>query len=237
MNRLLLVMVAAILVTGSTACKKIKGKGDVVTETRTLPACTAIDLAMSEDVYFTPDSVSSLSLEGQQNVLDVIETQVEGGTLVIRLKNNYVLGSHDPVKISVHAPGITRLAVSGSGVFRVVRPWNDGSLQSYISGSGEIYLSDIEAGTFRADISGSGSIHGSAGKAGMLYTNISGSGGMQMEEIQADSVYATISGSGSMSLWAVKLLDATISGSGNIRYKGSPVVSTHISGSGSVKPL
>jgi hypothetical protein len=237
MKKLFVLVASVLLIMLQSGCKKINGKGDVVTENRSLSGYTAIDLSMSENVYYTQDSVYSLVLEGQQNVLDVIETVIENHSLVLKIKEHYTLGSHDPVKVTVHAPDVSHVSINGSGTFRVNSSWKGGTLGAGISGSGDIYLSELRAGTFNGDISGSGSIHGSTGVADYLHLNISGSGNLDFRELEADTVYATISGSGSIKVWAVKMLDGTISGSGSIYYRGSPAVYSHISGSGSISPL
>ncbi len=225
------------LIMSQAACKKIKGKGDVITESRAVSGYTAIDLSVSGDVYFTPDLDFRLTLEGQQNVLDVIETQIEGSNLVIKLKDHYTLGTHEPLKVNIHAPNIKQLLINGAGSFNVQSVWAGNVLGVGISGSGDMYLGDIQAHQVKANISGSGSIHGNGGITDNLDLNISGSGSMDFQYLSADTVYASISGSGDMWLWAGKLLDGTISGSGNIYYKGTPVIYSNISGSGSIKPI
>ena len=59
------------------SCDKVKGKGDVVSEMMNLTGFTAISLALDGVLYFTPDSVYSVEIQAQQNILDVIETTVE----------------------------------------------------------------------------------------------------------------------------------------------------------------
>ena len=216
------------------SCDKVKGKGDVVSQMRNITGFTAISLAMEGDLYFTPDSVYSVEIQAQQNILDVIETTVEGGRLVIQVEHNTVLGKHEPIRIYIHAPSVKDLDISGSGNITTGSVMDEPDLHFNISGSGNINLSEIGSHSVNGNISGSGNITGSAGTADLESLNISGSGNLDFLNVMADSVYVTISGSGDVKVHAVKYLEVTISGSGNVKYNGNPVINQHISGSGSV---
>jgi hypothetical protein len=220
-----------------TSCEKIKGKGDTVTESRSISGYSGISLSMSGSVYFTSGPDYSLEIQGQQNVLDRIITQVEGNNLVIKLKNGINLGPHDPIRVYITAPGVNTLDISGSGDIYVDTPWTGTDLSANISGSGSITVSMIEAERFNANISGSGNIKVMAGTSGREDLKISGSGSIEMQYVEADDVYTTTSGSGDTYVQAMKLLEVTISGSGNVYYLGNPIINTHISGSGNIQRL
>jgi hypothetical protein len=234
MKRVVLMFAFLSLVVVFNSCNKVKGKGDVVSETRNNTGFTSISLSMEGDLYFTPDSVYSVEIQAQQNILDVIESQVEGGTLVLKIQNHTVLGKHDPIRIYIHAPSISDLDVSGSGNISAGAVMDQPNLHYNISGSGDITVNELKSSLLSGKISGSGNITGTSGTSDIEYLNISGSGNLNFLNVMADSVYVTISGSGDVSAYAVKYLDVTISGSGNVRYNGNPVINQHISGSGSV---
>jgi hypothetical protein len=216
------------------SCNKVKGKGDVVSETRNITGFTAISLAMEGDLYFTPDSVYSIEIQAQQNILDVIEAPVEGGKLVLKIQDHTVLGKHDAIRIYIHAFSISDLDVSGSGNITVGSVMDQPNVQYNISGSGNITINEVKSKQLDGRISGSGTIIGSSGTSDYSSLTISGSGNLDFSGVMTDSVYVTISGSGDVSAYAVKYLDVTISGSGNVRYNGNPIINQHISGSGSV---
>ena len=216
------------------SCDKVKGKGDVVSQMRNITGFTAISLAMEGDLYFTPDSDYSVEIQAQQNILDVIESPVEGGRLVFKIKDHTVLGNHDQIRIYIHAPSVNDLDISGSGNIMTVSQLDEHDLRFNISGSGNINLYEIGSYSVNGNISGSGNITGSAGTTDLESLNISGSGNLDFLNVMADSAYVTISGSGDVKVYAVKYLEVTISGSGNVKYNGNPVINQHISGSGNV---
>jgi lipopolysaccharide export system protein LptA len=192
---------------------------------------------MEGDVYFTPDSVYSIEIQAQQNILDVIESPVEGGVLVLKIQDHTVLGKHDPIRIYIHAPSIKGLDVSGSGNISAGEVMHQPDLNYNISGSGNINVAEVKSKQLYGRISGSGNITGSSGTSDYATLTISGSGNLNFQDVMADTVYVTISGSGDVTAYAVKYLDVTISGSGNVRYNGNPIINQHISGSGNVARL
>ena len=216
------------------SCSKINGKGDVITEERTLTSCNGISLAMDAYVTYAPDTAYSLVIQGQQNILDRIETNVENGRLVIKYEKHTRIGTHDQITAVIRGPGITMLDISGSGNMTVDEPWDIYSAKLNISGSGNISVAVLNANDIEAKISGSGNIKAYSGNCKTETLTISGSGNIDMIGLQADTAYANISGSGDIKLAVSDYLHATISGSGNVRYFGSPVIVTNISGSGTV---
>jgi hypothetical protein len=219
------------------SCQKIKGKGDVVSETRSVSGFSEIDLGMSATVYLTNGDTNSLQVLAQENLLPYIQTNVNNGRLEIKVKHGFNLGNHEPMQVIVTAPGVTSLAVSGSGKIIVENQWNGTTLETSISGSGDTELSDVQCGTLKADISGSGSIRADGGQVSMADMTISGSGNIDFRNIVAWNADADISGSGDIYTQVNNQLDATISGSGNIYYLGNPQINVHISGSGNILKL
>lgn len=217
-----------------TSCSKIKGEGDVVSEERTLTSCSGISLAMDAYVTYSPDTAYSLVIQGQQNILDHIETNVENGTLVFQYEDHVKIGSHAQITAVVKGPAFTRLGISGSGNMTVDNAWDVYSADLNISGSGNLSVALLNAHYLDATISGSGNIKGYYGNCKSERLTISGSGNIDMLGVEADSAWTNISGSGDIKLAVSTYLNATISGSGNVRYFGNPLIVTNISGSGTV---
>ncbi len=234
---MMMAFVALFIGISFSSCERIKGKGDTVTEARGLSGYSGIGLSMSASVFFISGPDYSLEIQGQQNVLDRIITQVEGNKLVIKLKKGINLGPHDPIRVYITAPGVNTLDISGSGDIYVDDPWIGSDLSTNISGSGSITVSMIEADRFNANISGSGNIKVLGGTSGREELKISGSGNIETHHVEADDVYTITSGSGDTYVQALNLLEVTISGSGNIYYLGNPIINTHISGSGNIRRL
>lgn len=226
-----------LLAVSFTSCKKhlfnsIKGKGATVTETRELSGFNKISLDIDADIYYTQDSVYYVEISAQQNVLNVITTEISSGELEIDSKK--WIRKHNGIKIIIHSPSLYALDISGSGNIESASDISTTTLELNVSGSGNISLASVYSAELEAKISGSGNISASGGEVTNQKVTISGSGNIEMTGLTAHHSDAKISGSGNISVWALDQLRATISGSGDVRYKGNPGVNTTISGSGSV---
>lgn len=226
-----------LLAMSFTSCKKnlfnsIKGKGETVTETRNLSGFNKISLSIDGDVNYVQDTVYFVEISAQQNVLDVITTEVSAGEL--KIDSRRWIRKHNGITILVHSPDLRAMHLSGSGNIASSFDIVTTGLELNVSGSGNITLAAVHTDELEVTISGSGNIVVSDGAASNQRATISGSGNIEMDGLQAHNSNGKISGSGSISVWVLDQLNATISGSGDIKYRGNPGVNTHISGSGSV---
>jgi hypothetical protein len=223
------------IVSSSSSCKKVTGKGPVVVESRQTASFDGLVLKVPADTYFTQDSVYKVELHAQENILDEIETTVINNSLQIRLRHNDTrLRTNDGISIFVSGPDVRSFNVDGSGYIETSKPITPANLHLRVEGSGSIKVKNVTTSEVNADIDGSGHITVSSGNANEANVSISGSGLMEITGIMVKDADASIRGSGNISLFATQTLQASISGSGTIFYKGSPSVSKHISGSGSV---
>lgn len=228
---------AALISLSTVSCSKgkifgIKGKGNNVTQTRSVSNFDEIELSIDADVYYVQDSFYSVEISAQQNVLSQLETKVEDGELEIEFDKRVF--SHSKITITIHAPNIKELEVNGSGKIVAEHTVNASSMKLKISGSGNINLASLNTSNVESEINGSGNIKVSGGIIDTEDLEISGSGDIDISGATAKSASAHISGSGNIILHATDYLDATISGSGDIKYYGNPVMNVNISGSGKI---
>ena len=71
-----------------TSCEKVVGEGILVSETRTTAPFNGIESEISGNVIYTQGNDYKVELTAQQNILNVMETPVLSGQLVVRFKNN-----------------------------------------------------------------------------------------------------------------------------------------------------
>jgi hypothetical protein len=211
---------------------KIKGKGDVVTETFQVSAFTAVDNTIEADIYLTQSPLQSVEIEAQPNIIDNITLEVTDGTLTIGEKKH--LGKHEPIRININVPEISRIKLSGSGnMFTTNTFESPGNFSTVIIGSGNI---DVKCNTYAkviSDIIGSGNIM-LTGVAPQQEISISGSGNVHAFNMLTHITDISISGSGTCQVAADSLLNVSISGSGDVYFKGTPTISSNITGSGTI---
>lgn len=220
-----------------TACEKVRGEGPIVTEARNVSNFSGVDLRCEADLYYHTSPDYSVTLTGQQNVLDVLETYTSEGRLVIRYRGDVRVRSHERLHLQIAAPSVNTLRVRGSGDIMTSGPLNPSRLDMDVDGSGSIRVSELTANLIDAEIMGSGNIRVAGGSVIEVRTLISGSGDIDLAAVPAREATTITSGSGDTRLYVFDWLKSTISGSGDVFYRGNPSIETHISGSGRVTRL
>lgn len=223
----------ALLFLGS--CQKSifceRGNGPIVTQTLALPPIEGFDLSIAGEVKLTYGEEQSITVSGQQNVIDELELDTKGGIWGISFDK--CVRRYETLVFDITLPTLSQASISGSGSIRSTNLFPDqGEIDLNISGSGDIDIA-AEASRIIADITGSGDIYleGSADEARMILT---GSGGIHAFDCPVQDVEANISGSGNIRTTAEQSLDVNITGSGDVYFKGNPLLTSSITGSGEV---
>ena len=239
MKKLTLVAVAILFVSSANAQwwggKKIKGNGNMTKITRTTSDYDGIKCAGSFDYILVAGNEGKITIEGEENLLEYIITEVKDGQLKVKTKNNVSLRTsyNKTIKITIPFKDIDEIALSGSGDL-----WNEdkitaNNLEVSLAGSGDIVL-DIEATSIDGSLAGSGDMT-LKGKTNDLEISLAGSGDIHGFGLQANNTDVSVAGSGDIEIVSNKSLKARVSGSGDIQYKGNPAKEdTKVSGSGSI---
>jgi hypothetical protein len=238
MKQITTVLLGLFIIGGISAQRnnKISGDGNQVSLERTTADYDQIAISGFFDIELIDGREGNLTLEGEQNILDHIITEVKGNTLTIRVKNGYQLKPSSwkkGVSISIPVETITALRLSGSGDIVGKTTLKASNFETAMSGSGDISIK-LDVNSLAASMSGSGDM-ALSGRTTDFDASISGSGNIDAYDLIADNVNATVSGSANMKVTAKKAIDAKVSGSGDIDYRGNPEkISTKVSGSGNI---
>ncbi len=216
--------------------KTIKGNGNNVTIERSTGDYDGIAVSGWFDVDLVSGNEGEITLQGEENLLEYIITEVKDGKLVIKTEKGVNLKSSSwksEIRIIVPVESISSVSMSGSGDIVGKTKIKSDKFSTAMSGSGDITL-DIDSNLMSASMSGSGDITLS-GKTTDFDATVSGSGDIEAYNLEADNVSATVSGSADIQVTAKKSIKARVSGSGDISYKGNPEkVDTKTSGSGDI---
>jgi hypothetical protein len=204
---------------------------------RDLPKFTSVKLAIGANVYLTQSNKQSFRIEASEKLIQLIETEVKNGKLIIKWTKRNVRHS-EKIKIYISMEEIEGVAISGSGDIIADGKIKTDKIDLAISGSGDISFSNLEANDIKSRISGSADIYLAGSQtANSLSVAISGSGDVKAVKLPVKNVSIKISGSGDCKVNVIDRLDATVSGSGDIYYKGRPVINGKVAGSGSIKSM
>jgi Putative auto-transporter adhesin, head GIN domain len=211
-STVLLVLTALIF----SSCKKeiIHGKGDIVTQERTVSNFSSVKITGITDITLVQGSNFKVVVSDYENLVDEIETALSGEELRVGYKRN-VWVTKGKSKAIITMPSLKGVRVDGSGDFIIDGPFTGTSLFGVeINGSGNVIINN--AVVEEADI------------------HISGSGDVRNFGLQCNKATVKISGSGNAELTVNNFLDVRIDGSGDVYYKGNASVNTRINGSGKV---
>jgi hypothetical protein len=189
----------------------VRGSGTIVTEAREVEGFDEIRLEGSGDVVVEIGDRESLTIETDDNLLQLIDTEVTGSRLVIDHE-----GSLNPTA------GI---------VYRIEAIDFDGVT---IAGSADVVASDVDCDTFSVTVAGSGSIE-LEGSCAVIDVDIAGSGDLDAGGLSVDRATVSIAGSGDVIVDAAEELQVSIAGSGNVVYLGDPATDIDVQGSGEVR--
>ncbi|MBA3647009.1 MAG: DUF2807 domain-containing protein [Chitinophagales bacterium] len=235
----------------------ITGKGEMISQSRNVSDFKNITLNVPGDVYLTQGNFNC-SISAQQNVQDVLITEIKGDALIIRYKDHTNVRTSLDIKINVSLPALTGVEINGSGNVYAQGDFSSDKMKLEVNGSGNLKMLNVSASTFNAEVNGSGgvemkglvsdnliaTVNGSGtvsrltGNVKSVKLNINGSGEIQAAELSGESVKASISGSGTIKIGVHGSLDAEVTGSGDVYYKGTPgSIHKDVTGSGSVSAL
>ncbi len=191
---------------------RTEGSGTIVTESREVSGFDAVRIFGSGDIAIDITGTESLSLTADDNLMEILTTEVSGNTLDLSVERGNSISPSQEIEYDITAENLTALSIFGSA---------------------DIKVTGADVSEFEINISGSGDIE-LVGAAELLSIVISGSGDIDASALVTKAGSVRISGSGDIVVNATDELDVTISGSGNVEYIGSPIVNQTISGTGSV---
>ncbi len=211
-----IVVIALVAAACSGGLGSVDGNGVEQREARTVDAFDVVDLAGTGRVVVDvrPGAIA-VTVTGDENIVPLVETRVDGKRLVVGWKNGKGGSSKVPLTVSVAVPSLVGARVSGAGTVEV---------------------NGIAGPMFEAGMSGAGTLRIS-GSVGELQAKLSGAGTLDAERLVADRVSVDASGAGSVVVAPVAALKASVSGAGHVRYVGAPPsIEKSVSGAGSVAP-
>lgn len=228
-----------------------------VREARTVGTFTKLAFRVPGKVYLRQGPNQKVEIEGKKDLLDQIETNVDGDKLTIGKEGKRIdwnWGNEDRINVYITVKNIEAISVAGSGDVIAETKIISSALDLNVSGSGSLKAEVEVTGSLEADVSGSGNIE-LRGKCGNYNSHVSGSGSITLSlnisgnadfgvsgsgKIQASGtsskVKIAVSGSGRVLAGNLEtnVCDVRISGSGGAEIHVKEELDANISGSGSV---
>jgi len=206
----------------STSCifmgPSLKGNGNIVEETRKVREFDEIKVSRGMNVYISQGNETKIVVKADENLLDAIETRIEGNTLKVTAKQN--IRRATTKKVYVTTPNISKIRSSaGSNVF------SETALKSeelnLASSAGSNMKLEVIADKLTASVS-SGSNMKLEGKVKSFSGKASSGSNLKAEEMNTKNCKVDVSSGANIWITAKNNFEAHASSGGNIFYYGDP---------------
>lgn len=220
---------------GGWGSGSLTGSGPVVKKTLQLDPIESVGLGIAGNVYIYQGSTQKIEVEGQENLINDLCTDVKNKSWSIGFRSRNVKYQKG-FNIHITLPTVRALSIGGSGSIIAKDKFNNlPELKLAIGGSGNIAIR-AEASEVNISLGGSGDVT-LEGKGSDLKISTAGSGHIDCSKFECSNAKVSTAGSGDVELWATEDLVVSSAGSGSVGYRGSPRIKTFNAGSGRVRPL
>jgi hypothetical protein len=210
----------------------IKGNGNVIKQDRQLGSFSALDVGGAFKVFLTQGDKEAVTVEADENLMDVISTEVRGNTLVIKTTED--IRDSEALNIYLTFKDLDEMEISGACQLTGENKMKFDNLDMDCSGASDVELK-LAASKLTMDFSGASQIE-LYGSAEAVDLDLSGASSYDGYDLEADIYFVDISGASHAKIFVNKELSAEVSGAAGLKYKGDPVIKEHdVSGAGSMK--
>ncbi|MGI8431327.1 MAG: head GIN domain-containing protein [Chthoniobacterales bacterium] len=201
-----------VLCTSGCDLKRLRGNGNVTTQTRPVTDFSKLDAGGYYEVEWHPGA-PSLSIKTDENLLEHITTKVVGDRLKIEMEEP--VAPTDGIKVVVTSPSLGTAELSGAVEFTAA------------SLSGEKFVLQTSGAT-KVTLSG---------QVNRLLADLTGASKLEAGELRANDVELSVTGAGKANVTASNSLRAAITGAGKVLYGGQPkTVEKRVTGAGKIEP-
>ena len=203
--------------------RRVRGSGEIKTEARTASSFNSVDVSGAIDVYVKQDSVSSVKVVADDNILEFIEVEVNGSTLEIYTQSGINLRPSDKIKVYVSNSTYKEFEVSGASSVRSENQIKSSdAIHVEMSGASGGKL-EIDAPKVSVNVSGASHIDIS-GKTRDLEADASGASRIKCFDLLAENTNVEASGASHAEVHASVKIIPHASGASSVTYKGSAAV-------------
>ena len=223
-----------IILVFASGCREIssrreRGSGNVTSQNRNVSSFNSIDVSGAIDVFVKQDSVTSVKVEADDNLLQYIEVYTDNSTLVIHTDRGVRIRPSNKIKVYISNPSYKEFEVSGASEIESENQISASeSLHFRLTGAsgGKI---DLNAPRVSVEVTGASHLT-LRGRTKDFEGGASGASEINGFELLTENSDMDVSGASSAKIYASVKLSGHASGASNIKYKGN--ASTSISSSG-----
>ncbi len=192
--------------------------GKMGSDSRAVRGVRAVTFDMVGTLTIRQGTQEGLTVNADENLLPIIKSTVNDGTLTLTMNSSFRIGSIKGVTMDLNLQVKQLDALT-------------------LKGAGSINVLDLDGPKLTVDMSGAGSVT-VAGKTTEQDIRLTGVGGYDSANTESQKVTVIVAGVGSAKVRVRSVLDATIRGVGSIEYIGNPTtLNKQVSGLGQMKQV
>jgi hypothetical protein len=216
-----------------------KNTGKIIIEQRAISAdVNEIIMENNINLVITQSNTVGLTLEGGENLLPYVNTEISGSELKISSDNrcNFLRDYDIPITVYLSIPNIIKINYTGQGSVSCTNTLNFPNFEFETNqGTGSINLNVIANKIAIYQHSGPSDVT-IRGSANSLYLYGGGNGWLFFNNLEADDVHTNNAGAGDIIVKANNTLLVELTSIGNIDYYGNPDVNVSVyTGSGKLR--
>lgn len=206
----------------------IRGEGEVTKATREITGFEKIEVSRGLEVFLVPDSLEYIMVEADENLHDVIVTELKNETLEVYTEK--FIRSAKSRKVHVHFIHLNGIRSASGAMIRSQAPVSSKSLEIGAS-SGSTQTLAVEVGRFEGHCS-SGAHISLMGEAGEATLKASTGAHLKGDNFSAAACYVKASSGAYIRTGVKNKIVAEASSGGHIYYSGNPESTSFDSSSG-----
>ncbi len=190
--------------------ENVRGSGVRGKQKREVASFTSIATNGAFDIEVVCQKPQSVEIEGDDNLLSLITTEVSNN--VLHIKSNSSFSVDDPIKVTLSLPNLEGVSTNGAG---------------------KIDISGLKNDKFEIDANGATTIR-VAGETKLVDIDTNGAGKIDAHKLRAARGVVEAKGVARVNVNVTEQLDVTVSGPSHVTYEGDPVVNKTVHGPGSI---
>ena len=213
MKKLVLLVLFMVFAAGCHHGRYVEfsGSGKRELQKRHVAPFTSITTEGAFTVEITCQKDQSLEVEGDDNVLEFVTSEVNNN--ILRLKNTKNYSTGEPVKFKISVPNIEGIVVSGAGRIDI-KGLNNDKFEIATNGAPTITV---------------------AGSSKAIDFAINGAGKIDATKLHAARGTVSANGATRIDVDVTDQLEVGVNGPSTVTYKGDPVINKTIRGPGKVE--
>lgn len=209
-----------------------KGSGRMKREERRMFPFSALKIGGSLALELRRGDRPRLELEGDDNLLPMIQAVVEDTTLILRQTHGF---KPTRLQMVLYTPALDSIAVGGSALVRS-DGWTAPRLTLNAGGAGMLRFEGLQLQKLFAETGGSATL-AMTGSVDELVAELGGSSVIRAPKLLARSATLKLGGSSVAVVNATQTLRAAAGGSAVLRYHGQPRTELSTSGSAAIQAM